>query len=218
MSYSFEMLFIPIESKLDGYEKADRFVQTLMEVPTANEHVRNNLLYFVRQSHLKPGESMPGPGAYHFEDWLSAIFTARFTCWPEYHLLGVLGGNWPEKCLEMASRAVLFQNGTDQDYEFECWPKLPFFRERINKVGGLSDEELAKRMDLEVSDIQRDINYWQRSAAYLDIFKDLALNSWLYGDKGPVPFNQFAMNGILSGDMSTTVFARAHAIWSTYRG
>lgn len=131
MGYSFEMLFIEAESKAAAYEKAENFVSILMEPATAQAWIKENLLYFLRCSGIHLGDSVHGAAAYHLEDWLSTLFTVRFTYWPEHNLLGVLGGKWPKACMDQTSNCVLFQNGCDQDYEFELWPKLPFFQKQI---------------------------------------------------------------------------------------
>lgn len=209
MSYSFEMTFMSAKDKVEAFAKADQFVKTLMEPENAKEMIQGNLLYFMHCAKLSRGQQPSGPSACHLEAWLSTIFTVRFTYWPEYKLLGILGGAWPESCLALTAGTILFQNGSDQDYDEDLWPKLPFFREQIKAVETLSIKEMAKVADLDPADIEEDPEYWRRSTIYQKIANTLKLDTWLYSFKESANFERFAMNGITCSDMSTELFTKA---------
>lgn len=209
MSYSFEMAFMSATDKTEAFAKADQFVKILMEPQNAKKMIQSNLLYFMRSAQLSRGQEPSGPSAYYLEAWLSAIFTVRFTYWPEHKLLGILGGAWPESCLALTAGTILFQNGTDQDYDEELWPKLPFFQEQIEAAKKLSVKEMAQTADLDPADIERNPEYWRRSTIYQKIADVLKLDTWLYYFKGSGNFERFAMNGINCSDMSTELFTRA---------
>ena len=103
----------------------------------------------------------------------------------------------------------MFQNGTDQDYDEELWPKLPFFQEQIEAVKKLSVKEMARTADLDPADLERNPEYWSRSTIYQKIADALKLDTWLYSFKEPANFERFAMNGITCSDMSNELFTRA---------
>lgn len=209
MSYSFEMTFMSAMDKTNAFAKADQFVKSLMEPENAKKMIQSNLLYFMHYAKLSQGQQPSGLSACYLEAWLSTIFTARFTYWPEHKLLGILGGAWPEKCLALTAGTILFQNGTDQDYEEELWPKLPFFREQIEAVEKFSVKEMAQIADLDPADIEKNPEYWRRSTIYQKIANTLKLDTWLYSFREPANFERFAMNGITCSDMSTELFTRA---------
>lgn len=209
MSYSFEMAFMSAMDKTEAFVKADQFVKTLMKPQNAKKMIQSNLLYFMRCAKLSRGQQPSGPSACYLEAWLSTIFTTRFTYWPEYKLLGILGGEWPKSCLDLTAGTILFQNGTDQDYDEELWPKLPFFQEQIEAAKKLSVKEMAQTADLDPADIERNPEYWRRSTIYQKIADVLKLDTWLYYFKGSGNFERFAMNGINCSDMSTELFIRA---------
>lgn len=209
MSYSFEMAFMSAMDKPEAFAKADQFVKTLMEPENTKKMIHSNLLYFMHYVKLPRGQQPSGLSACYLEAWLSTIFTVRFTYWPEHKLLGILGGAWPESCLDLTAGTILFQNGTDQDYDEELWPKLPFFQEQIEAAKKLSVKEMARTADLDPADIERNPEYWRRSTIYQKIADVLKLDTWLYSFKETANFERFAMNGINCSDMSTELFTRA---------
>lgn len=108
------------------------------------------------------------------EAWLHSLMTIKFIYWKKFNLLGVVASEAPKGWF-----GVCFQNSCDQDYELSSWPKLKFFKDIIQSVNKMSDEEIFKQID-EDYDEDLDVEYWRLTTVYEKIFSELCLNQWLY--------------------------------------
>lgn len=207
MSYSFGMTFFEAKNKLEAYEKATEFVTALISMKTAMEYVRQNAIYFQRLLFKDEIRDIDCQIARLLGPWLSQLFTIRCTYWPQYNLLGIIGDEWPETCKSLAAGSVYFQNGTDQDYEYECWPTaIPFFKERVDAVKRMTDDEVRQISELNCDDIE----YVRRSLVYQTIAKDLTLDDWIY--RGAGDYLRFAMSGITNGNILLDLYPRCSAL------
>ena len=207
MSYSFGMTFFEAKNKLEAYEKATEFVTALISMKTAMEYVRQNAIYFQRLLFQDEIRDIDCQIARLLGPWLSQLFTIRCTYWPQYNLLGIIGDEWPETCKSLAAGSVYFQNGTDQDYEYECWPTaIPFFKERVDAVKRMTDDEVRQISELNCDDIE----YVRRSLVYQTIAKDLTLDDWIY--RGAGDYLRFAMSGITNGNILLDLYPRCSAL------
>ena len=209
MSYNFTMSFLHAENKAEAYTAADRLAKAILEPNVATAILKSNLFSFLFQANQIIKKQIAGPTAYHLESWLVSSFMVRCTYWPEHRLLGI-SGDWPKQCLGLTGKPVFFQNSTDQDYELELWPELPFFQERIKIAQSISDEEVAKSMDVETSDMDGHPAYYRLSSLYQRIFDDLDLNDWLYNTNDS--FERFAMSGIVNSDVLFKLSTRARMV------
>ena len=207
MSYSFGMTFFEAKNKLEAYEKATEVVTALMSTKTAMEYVRQNAMYFQRLLFKDEMRDIDCQIARLLDPWLSQLFTIRCTYWPQHNLLGITGDEWPETCKSLAAGSVYFQNGTDQDYEYECWPTaIPFFKERVDAVKRMTDDEVQQISELNCDDIE----YVRRSLVYQTIAKDLTLDDWIY--RGAGDYLRFAMSGITNGNILLDLYPRCSAL------
>lgn len=207
MSYSFGMTFFEAKNKLEAYEKATEFVTALMSTKTAMEYVRQNAMYFQRLLFKDEMRDIDCQIARLLDPWLSQLFTIRCTYWPQHNLLGITDDEWPETCKSLATGSVYFQNGTDQDYEYECWPTaIPFFKEWVDAVKRMTDDEVQQISELNCDDIE----YVRRSLVYQTIAKDLTLDDWIY--RGAGDCLRFAMSGITNGNILLDLYPRCSAL------
>lgn len=207
MSYSFGMTFFEAKNKLETYEKATEFVTALISMKTAMEYVRQNAIYFQRLLFKDEIRDIDCQIARLLDPWLSQLFTIRCTYWPQHNLLGITGDEWPEACKNLAAGSVYFQNSTDQDYEYECWPTaITFFKERVDAVKRMTDDEVQQISELNCDDIE----YVRRSLVYQTIAKDLTLDDWIY--RGAGDYLRFAMSGITNGNILLDLYPRCSAL------
>ena len=212
MSYYFDMAFTEAADLGSAMVKAHELVKFEMQPKMAEKIISQNLIYVPSLRYVRRGEK----GFESLKDvadkkWLYSLFNKRFVFWPDYHLLGVVGIA-PEELNEW--HGVAFQDSTDQDYDFDEWPQLPFFAEEVEKAKSAlacpkevafqimkSDEGLSEWLDewqREGKDINEDrLNYCLKSWVYRTIFDKLHLNKWLYGNDNS-GFERFAINGIES--------------------
>ena len=207
MSYSFGMTFFEARNKLEAYEKATEFVTTLMSMKTAIDYVRQNARYFQCLLFKDEKRDIDCQISRILDPWLSQLFTIQCTYWPQHNLLGITGDEWPKVCKSLAAGSVHFQNGTDQDYEYEYWPTaIPFFKERVDAVKRMTDDEVQQIYELSCDDIE----YVRRSLVYQTIAEDLTLDDWIYSGTGDCL--RFAMSGITSGDILLDLYPRCSAL------
>lgn len=213
MGYSFWMSFIHAESKAEAFLKANEFMSAVMTRSSVNELLRENLILFRRSASQKVDFENNVQLSDLLSNWLYRLFSIRCTYWPQHNLLGIAGARWPECCTKLTAGMVLFQNGTDQNYECDLWPNtIPFFQKRIEVICAMSDEEIVQENNLiDESDYNDErIAYARRSLLYRRIFDDLDLNSWLYEKSGQ--FERFAMSGITRFDDEMNLYTRAKAM------
>lgn len=168
---------------------------------TSNESIKDNRYYIpsVRTGYIADAESKTRRADVLADTadryWLEALFTFRFLYWEEHKLLGIV--MMPsESVSEKWPLSVYFQNSCDHDYPFSEWKEgnIPFFMNAAAKAENYTAEEIREKVDYEIED--DDIEYFQRSTCYDDIFETLAFDSWLYNHDTDVPFVTFALQGI----------------------
>ena len=109
-------------------------------------------------------------------EWLQKVMTFKIVYWQQYNLLGIVAPYEVE-----GTKEVFFQNCSDQDYDYEEWPKIDFFQKIIKEVTSMSKEQLMKA----APDWDEDtpLDYIKRSYVYDRICTELGVIEWLYNQK-----------------------------------
>lgn len=200
MSYSFVMTFKEI-----GKSDLPAYILDLMRFN--REHVREileNKAAFI-PSVFWLGADTQSTDGYQKSSWKEAdrgwayrLLSSRFLYWKDKNLLGIAGPVL--NGFDPSLKEILFQDGTDLDYEFSYWNGIKFFedivvecqmvpvkrlRELTPGIGYLPDEE-----------IEEDIGYFRRSAAYSRIFEELGLDSYVF-EKETDRLVTFTMNALV---------------------
>ena len=199
MSYSFDMYFTSAETELIAYQKAINFTKSLQKRenawPLIDEYLDNFL-----------STTTPDYDSILFHrmltGWLNMLFSVKFVYWPHEKLLGI-GGDF--RCIDKNFENlhhVYFQNSCNQDYDYQEWPnEIPFFANEKDDILWLSEETLLSEVpDDEKSDMDKEAQasyaeFLRRLRLYRQIFQDLDLNAWLYGDDSTT-FFRFSTNAI----------------------
>ena len=139
--------------------------------------------------------------------WLNTLFEIQFVYWPEKELIGLCGNDYPGKIKDMFSGHVLFQNSTDQDYAYDVWPQINLFQKHVYESVTLDKESIMKKY----ADVNNDYseeelkecfgsdyssNYYRRTLVFDAVYKELALDDWLWGKDNPsfIKFTVQALN------------------------
>lgn len=193
MSYSFDMSFTELKEKniLDYCIKLMKF-----DLENAKEIINNNRFYIpsIRGGYYeKDGcKYAKTPWLEADRNWLYKLFTERFVYWPEKGLLGIVGTI--NKRFDSNVISINFQDGTDQDYPYECWKGISYFEKIIYKYKNMDKEKLRPLFE-EWDDLDEELEnnpeYFRQSAIYKEIYNELELNSWLYCNPGK--FKIFSM-------------------------
>lgn len=181
MSYHVDLSFTAVESREEAMDLGVRFSRMVAESPYADKLIHDNIHYAARQCYGdESGNALRG--------WLYSLFNVRLWYWPQYKLAAIIGGDWPDACMEeFGLQRHEFQDGCDQDYEFESWPDMEFFQKEIAK---------AKMMELDQEEYDGcDEGYARRSALYKNIYDTLGLLDWEL-DNQTMKFEQMAFSGI----------------------
>jgi len=203
------MTFWEAKSKLEAFEKAEKFMAEMIKPKSAKELIASNLRFFRQSIH---DEDRDAAAARHLDSWLSHLFTTSFTYWPQYNLLGATGMEWPKNCMRQAAGAVYFQNSCDQDYRYDSWPVTPFFQDRLFEVREMSAAQIIEQsplIDIDEKVTSEKLEYARRSMLYERVYKDLDLESWLYEPKSD-SFQRFAMCAITSSDDGLVLYSLAN--------
>ena len=136
--------------------------------------------------------------------WLEAAMKMSFIFWPSENLLA-LSGEWPAKVVERLPRKVFFQNGTDQDYDFDTWNGIcglfNWYVDNCQKGTMETVEKILNRHYGDSFEIDEqdgpDLDYYRRWAAYVGIYDSLRLDDWLYGRDNP-NFVRFCLSPLTS--------------------
>lgn len=117
------------------------------------------------------------------EAWVHKIFKFRYFYLPKYELLGIF--SVPDGFKDMFDNVTYFQNGTDQDYDYEEWNGVPLFEKIANiweKV--LSDKDVfelyEKKHGKWPEDEDFNYDYRRKSFCYDEIWSHFS--SFLYND------------------------------------
>lgn len=199
MSDYFNMAFTEAADLGSAMIKAHDLVKSEMQIARVKQTIERNM-FFVPSIRYGEANFYPLMDAAD-RNWLCSLFNYRFVFWPEHHLLGVVGDT-PEELDTWFN--FTFQDGTDQDYRFEEYPKLPFFIQEVEKakstlVGPKETVlQILKDNDWLDEDEEYDknqIEYLFRRYFYREVYAKLHLFRWLYGYDDPV-FERFTINGI----------------------
>ena len=196
MSYHVDLSFKAVESREEAMDLGVRFSRMVAESPYADKLIHDNICYAIRQcSGDESGNALRG--------WLCSLFNVRLWYWPQHKLAAIIGGDWPDACMEaFGLQRHEFQNGCDQDYEFESWPDTEFFQKELAK---------AKTMELNQEEYDGcDEGYARRSALYKNIYDALGLLDWEL-DKETAKFEQMAFSGIYQPIQMLMLSTRARA-------
>ena len=206
MSYSFTMHFTVCDTKEGAFELARQFCNICFqcrEVLIRNKYIhapskRNTENWHINRQALKEADKY----------WLSSLLTHHFVMWqPQDNygkvLLALVDKDYPGEVLRMFPANILFQNGTDQDYEYSYYgDKIPLFSNIRSQVLSIPDEQLCKFWnDLEddsrtEEEIQKNPEYFRKTAVYRRIFRALDLDNWIYNEDGN--FEVFSMCSLTS--------------------
>lgn len=134
--------------------------------------------------------------------WLYSLFNFHFVYWKDFHLLGLSGYSFCKDIDGLFDCHVTFQNGTDQDYEYETWnDKISIFKQIKESVATLTVDDILSAYEAGKKDwhtkeeIEKSFEYHAKSYLYELIYdKTLDLDSWLYCEDGK--FQRLTVNAI----------------------
>lgn len=124
--------------------------------------------------------------------WVHKIFKFRYFYLPKYELLGIF--SVPNGFEELFDNVTFFQNGSDQDYDFEEWKGIPLFEEIANKWEKiLSDKDVFELYEKKYGKWPEDedfsYDYRRRSSCYDEIWSHFS--NFLYNDTDCVYLSLF---------------------------
>lgn len=183
MSYGFDLNFVNCKDLPDAFNRALQTTEAcyahLKELLDREYVFIPSVRYCLSGDHKKANEL-----------WLTRLLEMNFVWWPEYKLLGLVGGGWPNAVLHMFTKCVYFQDSSDQNYDFDTWEGLKEpFREIVDtcehgKLCDVASYMLFNRHSPETYAFEYYAGmekYYRKSAAYNGIFETLHLDNWLYG-------------------------------------
>ena len=150
---------------------------------------------------------------------LEQIFTYRFVYWKHLKLLAVLGNQSDNTNFDVGP--IVFQNGSDQDYEYSEWdpiitddPSRKALKELREKVSN-GDLDDAVREKYDYGEENFDMIYYRKSYLYTCIEKELQIRAWLYNktDDDIISFN---MSDIRVRDMSAKILCELVKCFNEY--
>lgn len=200
MSYSFGMFFKQCENKEEAYETARKVTGLCLD---HSKEIIENSKYYIPSIRLGGSEKEARRYAHSAnQGWLYSLINMRFVYWEEYRLLGFVGYNYPKEIKVLFDTHQTFQNGTDQNYEFDEWDdKICIFSELKEKCQNMSAKEileyyLSNNEDWYTEEeIEEDLDYYRKSTLYNMVMDALDLDDWLYGRESE-KFFRFTMNAI----------------------
>jgi len=110
MSYSFELGFIAVANKLAGFEKVQKFVNTLMQPNIAKQWIKYNDYYIARHINTLNFDNLNITQNFAFRGVIRELFTVNAFYWHKHNILGVLGTDWPKELMEQFHATQYFQN------------------------------------------------------------------------------------------------------------
>lgn len=214
MSYGFNMFFKQVSSKEEAHNLAVKTADLLYE--NMVEFIKNNKFYIpsIKYSVFHPEQAKETKRYLEEIDkyWLCKLFSSNFVYWEKEKLLGFLGENYPKPVEELYDVEVYFQNSCDQDYNYKDWGnKINIFNKIIAEIKNITDaEELAKinfsygYNETYIKEIEEDIEYYQKSGVYTQIFETLHLEEWLWDNEDDY-FERFSIQSLNSMEKHTEV-------------
>ncbi|MEE1503103.1 MAG: hypothetical protein UGF89_02515 [Acutalibacteraceae bacterium] len=124
--------------------------------------------------------------------WVHNVFKFRYFYLPKYELLGIF--SVPDGFKDMFDNVTYFQNGCDQNYDFEEWNGVPLFEEIANKWKNvLSDKDVfelyRKKHGKWLKDEKFDYDYRRKSFCYDEIWSHIS--NFLFKDSDCVYLSLF---------------------------
>lgn len=134
MSYYLEAAFAQCQSETEALVIAKQVCNWMVR---NDEEVLNECFHLL----VRAEEG----NAHLFSSVIRSIFTPRFLYWPNYSLLAMYGGRIPcRNTMNLLSKPIVFQDGTDQNYSMEEWPdNIPFFAEIKSLAKTIPRDQLA---------------------------------------------------------------------------
>ena len=198
MSYSFSMAFAPCDSFEQALVIGVQCADLLRKPENKKSLLRRNLMYIPSRrytTHVTP---------FSDANWAHQLFTLRFVYWEDKKVLGLVM-NDPQECGldSFFHRSIYFQNSCDQDYDLNEWRGIcRWFSDIATDHVGMTAQDLLKKgrwNDYTEEELNEDLDYHIRSDAYKEVFDELCLDDWLYGNSNPT-FRQFSMAALQSMD------------------
>ena len=134
----------------------------------------------------------------YFYNWVQDAFKYRWFYIQDFNILCMIG--LPKCVEELFDLTAYFQNGTDQDYDFDTWDGLTLFEMIAENWKNTTDEQIEELywkdynsdMTLEESTKQMScpIDYYRRSYCYDEIWK--IIEKYFYDDKNGIYFSPFS--------------------------
>lgn len=190
MSYYLDMGFVNVKDKIDAINIAMEFCN---KVKKDYKEMLDIQKYYIPE--IRMGEKHRCANMY----WLYGAFTFNFVYWDEFKLLGIKGCGFPGETRKMFDIYIPFQNGTDQDYEFEEWGNsINIFNEIVEKFKKadttLIKDTIIKKWGSWEEEMNEDIEYYRRTSVYEEICQRLDFYQLLDDNDGN--FERFSICAI----------------------
>lgn len=193
MSYAFGMYFIEM-SQVNVLPFVDMISDKLAN--SSKEYIERNAFYIPSLRYKSEDNRID-------DYWLNTLFEISFVYWPKKQLLGLCGYEYPDNVKEMFTSFVYFQNSTDRDYDYADWPASYVFQKHVHDSVVMDKKSvIQKYMKVNNCDSKEakefydsDPHYFRRSLVYDSVYKDLALDDWLWG-KDNLSFIRFTVQSI----------------------
>lgn len=124
-------------------------------------------------------------------NWLYHLFSIHIVYWEKYNLLGVIG-EIPEN-INKELVTIEFQNSTDQNYDYNEWSGISYFENVVKRLEH-ADANMVSSYGYDIDDINKDIDYFRKTAVYSTIHKELDIHNWLWKREGN--FRTFSLQSI----------------------
>jgi hypothetical protein len=191
MSYGFGMFFKQVDSLEDVLDVMESVNKNMIQY--SKEELEFQIPYV--PTIRFPDISASKYSEYIDEYWLDSAFTLRYVYWKDENLLGLCGCRFPKKVEELFDTNIYFQNSIDQNYDFDLWSdKIKIFKRLKEEYKEKSPDQLLDDFT-EMDDILNDVDYFRKSKLYEAVFKELALDDWLY-ERDNEKFKRFGINAV----------------------
>ncbi len=183
MSYSFNLKFAVVNSKVEALDIMQKAADSFMDYEEAKSFVYNSR--YTCMMFRQPTQEACEKEIRRYGDlWVQHLFTFNFVYWEKYNLLGMcLDSNGYPAIDALFPYNVHFQNSCDQDYDWDAWvPEIAIFDKIARKWCQASYEQLLEKFDyLEKSkkDNPGYLDYYRKTATYEEVFETLHLGYWM---------------------------------------
>lgn len=182
MGYYFQMSFAETKS-------TDQFLEQISEMKNEMWNQRFEIIKDLLNNNISAKEQVQQYNTETMMTWLRRVLTLRLLYWKQFNLLGYCGDGTFENFHE-----VTFQNSCDRDYGYDTYPSsIPFFKNKIEEITKLSDNELLKTMNVGPGEAKRkqDKLYLRRICLYDTIYNSLGFKHFLYSPEDNTIFQRF---------------------------